>query len=217
MGFGRELRRAKDVTLDLGMRQRALGCAIQFAQPIGFHATWAYLEAKAGHHWRHPDFLPIAVAHLAKERSARRQAVAEYTRIRVAQKAMGMRAPQRATVTGDWPARWHGDERSGAAHSLAWWQRGRAWDRQELERHQIARPILQISDKATTGAALGPMELAELEALLAWSVRQVFVIGWETDRDEYRVAWIVYRVLGQMHVLEHGAPTLATRLTFVGG
>jgi len=54
-----------------------------------------------------------------------------------------------------------------------------------------------------------------LQEILDWARRQVYVVGWERDRGEYMVATQTLFLLGQLHVMVFGAPTINTPWNFV--
>lgn len=194
-------------------RLHALGSCIQLAQPIGFNGTWAYLQAKIGLLWRDPDFLVAAVDLLEAERATHLQIGAQYARLRRQQKAAGLRFPPRSHVTPNDPARWHGDERTGAQHFLESWRRLRPDP--SMAQHPAGRKVLAAVDGALSPPATATVELNELQRILDWSRRQVHVVGWEIDGNEYRIARDAYRLLGQLHLLANGPTAVATPWNFI--
>ena len=203
VGFGREVRRVRDPGLSRAYRLHALGSCIQQAQPIGFHATWSYLQARTGHVWRDPVFLLPAVDLLEAERSAHLRLDAEYARLRRERKAAGYRFPPRDHVTPRVPARWHGDERAGAVHSLTSW-RGNRWN-EELAGHPSGALVLAAVDDALAGRR-GHGE--ELQQTLDWA---------RAYKAYYRVAHDVHYLLGQLHLIAYGATPIATPWNFRRG
>ena len=202
----------RDPTLPVRYRLHALGCCIQLAQPIGFNATWSYLQATVQRSWRDEAFLLPAMDCLEVERGRQLRIEAEYARLRREQKASGYRFPLRRDVTPKDPLRWHGDERVGAHHALATWRRLRP-DR-DVAAHQYGHAVLATVDGAIGVQRQPVLELDELQAILDWARRQIHVIGWEADRAEYLVAWDVYRLLGQLHLKANGATPIATPWNF---
>lgn len=212
MGFGREARRVRDSALPARYRLHALGSCIQLAQPIGFNATWSYLQEKVQRSWRDEAFLLPALACLETERSRHLTVDAAYARLRREQKASGHRVPPRRDVTPKDPQRWHGDERVGARHALATWWRLRPDD--DVAAHPYGHAVLAMVDSTLATQDQPELELDELQAILDWARRQVHVLGWEADRSEYRVAWAVYRLLGQLHLIANGATPIGTPWNF---
>ena len=212
MGFGREARRVRDASLPAGFRLRALVSCIQLAQPIGFHATLSYLEAKVQRSWREPEFLLTAMDLLEAERTVHIGISAEFARLRRHRKAAGSRTPPREHVTPTDPCRWHGDERVGARHALQTWPllpRDQA-----VAAHASGRVVLAAVDSALAAPDLAVLELDELQSILAWARRQIHVVGWAADQREYRVAGPVRRLLGQLHLMIYGATPIATPWNF---
>jgi hypothetical protein len=212
VGFGREAKRVRDRALPTRYRLHALGSCIQLAQPIGFNATWSYLQEKAQRSWREQEFLVPAMDLLESERGVHLSIEADYARVRREQKVAGARFPPRCDVTPKDPFRWHGDERAGALHALATWRRLRP--DQEVTAHAFGQPVLAAVDSALAAQHQPVLDLDELQAILGWARRQIHVIGWEADRAEYRVAWDVYRLLGQLHLLAHGVTPIARPWNF---
>ena len=144
VGFGREAGRVRDLSLPARYRLHALGSCIQLAQPIGFNATWSYLQAKVQRPWRDPEFPLPAIGLLEAERAVHLGIAAEFARQRREQKAAGLRVPPRSHVTPADPRRWHGDERLGALHALGSSRRPRS--DQAIAEHPSGRTVLAAVD-----------------------------------------------------------------------
>lgn len=212
MSFGRESRRVRDEALPLGHRFRALGSCVQLAQPIWFDPTWSYLEAKVDRSWRDPAFLLPALDLLEAERTLHLSIDEEYAHLRGLQKAAGYRSPPRNVVTPTEPRRWHGDERVGARHTLdalRRLQRG-----QDLSVTRPGRTVLAAVESALAMPTQPDLDLDELQSILDWARRRIYVVGWESDKVQYRSAWAVYRSLGQLHLLVHDVPPIGTPWNF---
>jgi hypothetical protein len=215
VGFGREAGRVRDPSLPARYRLHALGSCIQLAQPIGFNASWSYLQAKVQRPWRDPQFLLPAIGLLEAERTAHLGIAAEYARQRCMQKAAGLRFPPRSDVTPTDPRRWHGDERLGALHALGSWRRLRS--DQAVAEHPDGRIVLAAVESTLEmrPEPAGPaLDLDELQRILGWARRQIHVIGWDGDRAEHHVAWVVRYLLGQLHIVANGATPVATPWNF---
>lgn len=212
MGYGREARRVRDLSLPARYRLHALGSCIQLAQPIGFNATWSYLQAKVRRDWRDPDFLLPGLEGLEAERAIYLATEAEYAQLRREQKAVGCRYPRQGEVTPRTPTRWHGDERFGALHALEFWRRSRSG--QPIAEHPKGKIVLGAVDNSLASAAAHDLDLAELQRILEWARRQIHVIGWERDRSEYGTAYVINHLLGQLHLMANGASPIATLWNF---
>lgn len=198
MGFGREAKRVRDASLPLGPRFRALGSWIQYARPIAFEPTWAYLEAKLDCSWREPDFLLPAMDLLEAERAVHLRLESEYAELRRLQKAAGRRSPSRDEVTPTQPRRWHGDEQAGARCSLE------AWHRIEgalLSATDGGRRVRAVIEEALATSMPPEPDFDELQSILDWARHQIYVVGWETDPAKYRIAGATHRALGHLYLL----------------
>jgi hypothetical protein len=82
-----------------------LGSCIQLARPIGFNATWSYLQAKVQRPWRDPEFALPAIGLLEAGRAVHLAIAAEFARQRREQKAAGLRFLPRSHVTPADPRR----------------------------------------------------------------------------------------------------------------
>jgi hypothetical protein len=143
VGFGREARRVRDETLPHGQRLRALAHCLEWAQPVGFHPSWHYLEAKLGAPRESIEFLAPAIDLLERERNLHLELDQRYSTLRGRQKMRGSRSPRLDAVTPRSPARWHGDEREAAAHALRWW----------LQRHPLEDFVDQPEAKLAVDVA----------------------------------------------------------------
>jgi len=212
VGFGREAKRVRDHSLPARYRLHALGSCIQLAQPIGFNATWSYLQAKLQRSWREQEFLAPAMDLLESERTVPLSVDADYARLRREQKVVGLRFPPRGDVTPKDPFRWHGDERVGARHALATWRRLRP--NRDVSVHPSGQTVLKAVDSVLAAQHQPELDVDGLQAILGRARRQIHVIGREADRAEYRVAWDVYRLLGQLHLMANGVTPIATPWNF---
>lgn len=184
------------------------------AQPIGFAASWRYLEGKLQARWRDSEFLMPALELLVATRAARIRLDEEYSVLRRIEKQAGRRFPPRTHVTPTDPARWHGDEQVGAVHALTDW-RQRPFHA-GIADHPLGNYVLAIVGDVLAVPLGGEtnLDLDELQHLLDWARRQIFVAGWEADNSEYSVAWSAYRLLGQVHLLLNGATSIGMPWNF---
>jgi hypothetical protein len=134
--------------------------------------------------------------------------------VRREQKAAGLRFPPRSHVTPADPRRWHGDERLGALHALGS-SRGLRGDRAIAE-HPSGRTVLAAVDSILEMRPehAASLDLDELQRILDWARRRIYVMGWDGDRAEHHVARGVYRLLGQLYLAADGATPVATPWNF---
>jgi hypothetical protein len=160
-----------------------------------------------GVHWRQPEFLLPALDQLGDVRLRRVVLERQYAEWRRSQKSMGHRSPPSGEVTPSRPKRWHGDEQAGAWYALTTWlQRG---SDPALSVHMNGSVMLTVIERAIHdpgGLSVGDSE--SLQACLQWARRQTDVVGWERDPRQYHLAWTMQHLLGQLHVLVHGATRL---------
>lgn len=212
MGFGREARRVRDGSLSLANRRRALATCIEFTRPIGYHATWSYIEAVLGRTRDEPSFLEPALDLLDTQRRWHAEIDERYARLRRQQKRRGRRGPASDDVTPTSPRRWHGDEQIGAVHSLTEWL-GRPRDN-ELAADPHGGIALAAVERVV--AAESPLlDVGELQRCLDGARRQVNVVGWSADRRGYRNASVALFLLGQVHLILNGRPAVGTAWNFV--
>jgi hypothetical protein len=182
-----------------------MGSCIQLAQPIGFRATWLYLQWKVERSWRDPEFLLPALALLESERTTHLLIDAEYARMRREHKAAGFRFPRRDDVTPRTPCRWHGDERMGARFALEAF-RTRGWRQGPKASHVLALVDRNLGQRAPTVD-----DLEELQEWLAWARHRPFS---RDDLSQNRDAGDVFFLLCQLHLMIYGAVPLATQWNF---
>jgi len=200
----------RDTTLPHAYRLHALATCIEMSPPIGFNATWSYLKERIDVSWRSVDFLVSAVGLLDAERSVHLRLEAEYSADRRQRKINGERFPRPEHVTPRSPIRWHGDERLGATYTLA----ARRRDVSGLARHPRGSVVLGMVHEARRSTSLA-IDAEALQEILNWARRQVSVVGWENNRAEYVVASELLFLLGQVHLMVFGAPTINTPWNFV--
>lgn len=213
MGFAREARRVRDTSLPHARRVRALANCMVFSRPIGYHATWSYLEAKVGMARDNPGFLEPALDLLETQRAWYMEAASRYGALRLRLKRTGLRSPAADEVTPLSPRRWHGDERVGARHALV------AWLQWRRDAELAADPDGGVAVSAAENVVLAPesprVNVDELQRCLDWARRQINVVGWKADPRRYRVAWMAQFLLGQIHVSLYGQPAIGSAWNFV--
>lgn len=202
----------RDSSLPLGYRLNALGACIEMSGPLGFNATWSYLETRIGLPRRSIEFLVPAIDLLEAARRSRRDIEASYTRLRRAQKRAGLRSPRQQDITPWSPPRWHGDERAGAVHELTAWLGRRTAD--ELLRHPRGADVIAAARIATQ--PMPPLDLDRLQVTLDWARHQTKTVDWTQDHTEYRLAWVMLFLLGQIYIVVHDQPAVGAQWNFVG-
>lgn len=213
MGFGREARRVRESSLPFAYRLHALGSCIQISQPIGFQATWSYLEERVGRTWRDPEFLLPALALLDEVRATHQVLEQQYAELRRSEKRRGLRFPAGDAVTPATPRRWHGDERTGARHTLR--SRQGRFNDTALAQHPVGAEVVAAVDHALDSGTVAVPDLESLEQCLAWARRQLRVAGWKADPAEYRIASVVLHLVGQLHVMTYGGQPPGSTWHFV--
>jgi hypothetical protein len=210
VGFGREARRACDPTLPHAYRLHSLAACAEISQPIGFHATCAYLQQKVDRPWRSVEFLVPAVRLLESERSEQRQLDAIHATYRRRMKATGERFPRIDVVTPRSPLRWLGDEGTGVRYALA--ARLRHQGLSDLALHRAGSVALRAANDVLASPG-HPFDLAALQEILRWARRRMNM-GWQGDRSDYMVAFHSLFLLGQVHIRVFGPPTINTAWNF---
>lgn len=203
MGLRRESVRVRDDSLPFGFRFGALVNYISLAQPIGFEATWSYLEFKVGAAPRSEAFLVPAMDALDSEHRLRCQALDDYARLRRSSKSRGRRSPAAGEASPRSPRFWHGDERSGARHVLRTWL---TRDADRLRAHPTGAVIVDEA-RGAIGDGVRLLGSRDLQQLLDLA-RRTYRGESGADEPERLVAGRAIRWLGQIYVLDRGAPAL---------
>lgn len=211
MGFGREARRVRDETLSHGHRLRALAHCLQWAQPIGFHPSWHYLEAKLDAPRESIEFLTPAIDLLERERTLHLELDQRYSTLRRQQKMRGSRSPRSDAVTPRSPARWYGDEREAAVHALrSWFQRYPLED--FVDQHE-AKLAVDVARSLASGQGPTAFDPTALQQSLDWA-RAGARGPVNQTMTERRRAHQVLRLLGHVHMVLHGAPLVGSPWNF---
>lgn len=211
MGFGREARRVRDEALPHGQRLRALAHCLEWAQPVGFHPSWHYLESKLGTPRESIEFLAPAIELLERERNLHLDLDQRYSTLRRRQKMRGSRSPRPDAVTPRSPARWHGDEREAAALALRWW----------LHRHPLedfvdqpeAKLAVDVARVLATGPSLTSFDPAALQQSLDWARAGTRAVA-NQRMAERRRAHQLLDLLGQIYIMLNGAPLVGSPWNF---
>jgi hypothetical protein len=117
VSFGTYARKVRDSSLANGRRLNALAGCVQRYSPIGFMATFGYLEHVAGR-FRHDEAALLrAVDGLTSSRDLWLAEVGAYATRRKEAKRLGQRSPH-ATDTGPSGSVWYGDRRNAGLFAL---------------------------------------------------------------------------------------------------
>nr|BFE32756.1 hypothetical protein GCM10010200_050070 [Actinomadura rugatobispora] len=155
-------RKVRDPALPLRRRVSALRSCAQLYRPIGFHATLAYLRAKAGPYERDEAALLRALVLIETSRAAWHAAIRAYDETRREAKLRGHRTPR--SPGPFWPAVWYGAPEEAALHAVQYWHRHRLpalLTPEDETAHALARCVERCL------ASQGVLDAAEQEALRA--------------------------------------------------
>ncbi|GMA32795.1 hypothetical protein [Litorihabitans aurantiacus] len=221
MGWSLQVRTVRDRGRSHGYRLRALASALEISRPLGFSATWTYLELRLGVDPEAPEFLEPAIDALADERVRSRAALRRHVDLRLAAKEEGRRQPVADGATPHRPLRWHGDERRGAGVLL-----GSLLDRPETQDLNARQESAAVLDLATRLArrldaaeprtvALDAGDRASLQAALVGARRDARPPRGPDAMPAYLRARTTQLLLEQILIAVDGAPPLGEPLTFV--
>ncbi|MBE1488242.1 hypothetical protein [Plantactinospora soyae] len=118
MSFGTYARKVRDPSRSYGQRINALAGCVERYQPIGYHATFGYLEQVAGHFRREEAALLRAIDALSSSRDLWLSELGTYAKQRKAAKRLGRRNPQAHDLNLNSAACWYGDSRKAALFAL---------------------------------------------------------------------------------------------------
>jgi hypothetical protein len=160
VSFGTYARKVADPSLPYGRRFNALARCVQLYRPIGYLATFAYLEHLAGPFRRDEKALLQALKALSVSRELWLKDLGAYAGHRRSAKLQGRRSPQRSVLNPNSPTCWYGDPRRAALFTLGFLLRNP--DRIGMADPDVVRFATGIldADGQTTSA-----ELEELRAL----------------------------------------------------
>lgn len=119
MSFGTYARKVRDPSLAYGRRINALAGCVERYQPIGYHATFGYLEHVSGRFRRDEAALLRAIAALSASRDLWLLELGAYAKQRTAAKRHGRRTPTNGVPNPNSPLCWYGDSRKAALFALA--------------------------------------------------------------------------------------------------
>ncbi len=195
----------RDCELSLGQRHVAATSYLERMAPIGYEASWRYVDERVALPPDHADYLESAADVLDEVRAAHLTIDRAWARLRRLQKLAGRRSPPPWAVTPTSPARWHGDERRGAVVAARTWLRRAAID--DLVAHPDARTALDATRATARSDLVAMPTTTALESALAWARTNIAHGG------DHR-AYVVHHLLGHAHVFLHGRPTVGTVWSF---
>ena len=127
VSFGTYARKVSDPTLPYGRRFNALRACVQSYQPLGFVATFAYLEHLAGPMRHDEKALLHALELLSDSRRRWLVVVNAYAARRLVAKRQGRRTPRKAEENPSEASRWYGNPRPAALFTIDFLLRERNW------------------------------------------------------------------------------------------
>jgi hypothetical protein len=191
VSFGTYARKVRDHTLPHGRRVGALVSCVQMYQPIGFRATFSYLEHVAGPLRRNEAALLRAMDALSASRAIWLKQLAAYAEQRREAKRLGRRNPRPADSNPNSPACWYGDARAAAQFAL------RSLLNRPAEVAMVDPEVIRLACACL--AAQGDLDKAERERLsglrLAFSHGQKVAGRPDIDWPVWQTATASLRVL----------------------
>ncbi|RLP95869.1 hypothetical protein [Micromonospora sp. CV4] len=118
MSFGTYARKVRDHSLPYGRRINALAGCIERYQPIGFLATFGYLEQVAGPLRRDETALLRALDALGSSRDLWLVELSAYAERRREAKLLGRRSPRKTELNVSSPVCWYGDSKGAAIFTV---------------------------------------------------------------------------------------------------
>lgn len=118
MSFGTYARTVRDGSEPYGRRINALAGCVQLYRPLGYLATFGYLNEVAGPFRRDEAALLRAMDALTTSRGLWLAEVDAYASLRRKAKRLGWRTPRSADTNPSPPACWYGDARRAAIFAL---------------------------------------------------------------------------------------------------
>jgi hypothetical protein len=172
---------------------------VQRYQPVGYQATFAYLEHVAGHFRRDEAALLRAVDMLSSSRDLWLVELGDYAGRRKEAKRVGQRSPGATELDPTSPVSWYGDQRNAALFALGYLLKRIAKGRQVRADAADAEVLLLASDCVESGGHLGHVGRERLGRLRLQFERLRDGAGWpDFDGSSWRKAndslWVVHLV-----------------------
>jgi hypothetical protein len=173
VSFGTYARRVRDPSLPYGCRINALAGCVQRYRPIGYLATFAYLEHVAGPLHRDEGALLRALDALSASRDLWLKDLRTYAGRRRVAKRLGQRSPGKTVLNPNSPACWYGDPRRAALFTLSFLLRKQ--DRIAMADTDVVRLASSVLE---SGGEITSAELEQLNTLRQRCERLREVSGW---------------------------------------
>jgi hypothetical protein len=173
VSFSSDTRKVLDTSLPLSHRVCALRLCLWRYRPIGFQASFSFLESVVGDFVRDPALLPAALELLTASHAAWQADLRAYGVLRRHAKRLGYRVPHPAAPNPNKPSHWYGAPREAALHAVwFWYSKG---DSADVDVHSLAAALVQRG--RFTAAQREIFERVRAEPGDSWAiVRQMAVV-----------------------------------------
>jgi hypothetical protein len=173
VSFGTYVCKVRDPLQPYGHRINALAGCVGRYQPIGFQATFGYLEHIAGDIRHDEDALLQAITALSSSRDLWLVELSAFTKRRKAAKHLGLRKPRANEDDPSRPLCWYGDSRSAAMFAVRYLLLGRV--------NRGADPGAEVRGLASAlldRNGLDASELDQVGVLRTWYQELLRASGW---------------------------------------
>jgi hypothetical protein len=141
VSYAVEARKVLDTSRPLNDRVMALRRCLGYYHPIGFEASFSFLNFVAGNFSHDPVALPRALELLTTSYAAWRAELRAYGALRRRAKQLGYRVPHPSAPNPNRPLHWYGAPREAALHAVwVWYSKGVADD---VDAHCLAAALLE--------------------------------------------------------------------------
>ena len=141
VSFAGNARKVLDTSLPLGHRVSALRLCLWRYRPLGFQASFSFLQSMAGDFTRDPALLPDALELLTASHAAWQADLRAYGVLRQHAKRVGYRVPHPSAPNPNKPSHWYGAPREAALHAVwFWYSKG---DSEDIDVHSLAVALIE--------------------------------------------------------------------------
>ncbi|GIF26640.1 hypothetical protein BJ973_001086 [Actinoplanes tereljensis] len=194
MSFGTYARKVADGSSPYERRINALAGCVQLYRPLGYLATFGYLNHVAGHFRRDEEALLRALDMLTASRQLWLAEVDAYASRRRAAKRLGRRIPRSSDSNPNLPACWYGDSRRAAFFTL-----GYLLSKQDRNSHADVDVIRLASSVLETHGNVNGVNLDQVSVLRRRLEQLRAASGWpNVDWPNWHKAnqslWILHQV-----------------------